>query len=267
MSRNDVAGTVGEAVARAVTLVHVTHVVDDREAAALLHVRVQMARIGRQHHPAASRMDANDLQAVGVTAEAVEHDPRREFIHALVKYHTTGVHTLDHGRHIAPVERGAQARMAHATTRGIRHFTVLEVEPGARKQVAIARMIVVQVRDDHVGGGCGVDVEQPEQLGRRRQQGPLPGRGSLRVEPRVDDVFHAMSANDPHEVVEGHGHIVHVAVDEVVDGALRAVDGVAQGIELIVRYGHGDTLAWRRQGVLQPPSRIRNDSASGTPAP
>ena len=62
-------------------------VVHDRERAALLHVRVEVAGIRCQHHHAAPRANPHRLQAFSVSANVMDLDTRRDLRGPVVKLH------------------------------------------------------------------------------------------------------------------------------------------------------------------------------------
>jgi hypothetical protein len=102
--------------------------------------------------------------------------------------------------------------------------------------VMVSRMIVMHVRDDHVGY---LRVRYAYGLescidGSHERAPALPGL--LRVEAGVDDDRVARAHYGPDKVIQGHGPVVRVAAQEVVRGGtvqVRVPDG-----EYFVFDGH-----------------------------
>jgi hypothetical protein len=131
-----------------------------------LDVGIEMDCVRGHHHPAAPRVHAHELQAVAVAADQVQADPRGEFVVAVVERHAPAIDLPHHAHDVLDVERHPQPRVAHVASGGIRHLPVLEMKAGAREDLEVADVIVMQMRDDHVLDPGGVDVERGEALAR-----------------------------------------------------------------------------------------------------
>src|SRR5260370_14885732 len=105
--------------------------------------------------------------------------------------------------------------MAHAAAGAIRHLAFLNVVGRVREQVEIAGVVVMHVRDDHVGPLRGADADRRQALGRRRQRrAPAPAR-ALRIEAVIDHIGLSGADDRPDVIVERHRAVVRVAADEI----------------------------------------------------
>ena len=107
----------------------------------------------------------------------------------------------------------------HVATGRERHLALLDVEPCVREVVEAARVVVVEVREDDVGDGRGIDIDGSESLGRGAQELAPACRRVSGAEPRVDDPGRMLPYDRPHEVVHRHRRVVRVAADEVLGPA------------------------------------------------
>ena len=92
-----------------------------------------------------------------------------------------------HGAHqlgdVVDGERVAVRRLGHVAPGGERHLAVLHVEAGAREVVDAAGVVVVEVGEDHVGHGVGVDADGGQRLGRGAQEAPAAAVASGAPKP------------------------------------------------------------------------------------
>src|SRR5260370_11596127 len=105
--------------------------------------------------------------------------------------------------------------MAHAAAGARRHLAFLKVVGRVREKVEIAGVVVMHVRDDHVGHLRRVDADRPQALGRRPQRlAPAPAR-ALRIEAGIDHIGLSGADDRPDVIVERHRAVVRVAADEI----------------------------------------------------
>src|SRR5436305_7731598 len=107
-----------------------------------------------------------------------------------------------------------------------------------REAVEIAYMVVMQMGEDDILDRVSVDAERTERLHRAAQEGALAFVRCLRVEASVDDKGAAFTPRHPNEIVHRHRTIVRVAADEML-APPRLAGGIADGKELVFRFGHG----------------------------
>ena len=103
--------------------------------------------------------------------------------------------------------------------------------------VEAARVVVVGMRQDHVGDGTGVDTDRRQRLGRGAQEAPVAARRVERAEAGVDDPGLVVADDRPHEVVHRHRSVVRIAAEEVL-----AAPGVALRVLHRVDPGHRAVL-------------------------
>src|SRR5260221_6337507 len=125
-------------------------IVHDRKWPPLKPISVEMRRIRRQHHPAALCVYAHDLQAARMAADAVQCYARRQLGSSFVINHATGKQLADHGLHIAHLIGRTHDGVAHCAAGAESHLVGLQVVTGARKQLVVARVIVVHVADEDI---------------------------------------------------------------------------------------------------------------------
>jgi hypothetical protein len=136
-----------------------------------------------------------------------------------MKLHVAGEDAIDHPRHVFGLERVVDLVVAHAAARDVLHLGVLHVKPRVREQRAVAAVVIMHVRDDHVlharmrdAGGLEAFLDRVDDLALS----PLRHRA---VEARVDHDRAAVADDRPDEVVERHvGIFVRVAIDEIAPG-------------------------------------------------
>ena len=90
----------------------------------------------------------------------MHRDAGDDLIGAVMKFDPAGEHLAHHGDHVVDFEREPQRRMAHAAPGRITHLDVLQMIARARKQLVVAGMVVVQVRDDDVLDRLRVDPDR-----------------------------------------------------------------------------------------------------------
>jgi hypothetical protein len=150
----------------------------------------------------------------------------------------TVVHGANELGHVIDGEAVVQRRAGHVATGREGHLPVLDVEARRREVTDAPGVVVVQVGDDHVGDGGGVDPDRRQRLGRRSEQAPAPARRVGFAEPGVHHPRGVVADRHPHEVVHRHGRVVGVAADEVL-GAPRVALGVLQRVDAVgARPGH-----------------------------
>ena len=96
----------------------------------------------------------------------------------------------------------AHRLVAHAASRGVVHFRVLDVEPGVRQLVQVAGMVVVQVGENDVGDIARLHAQGRQGFDGAAQQVALPYPGGFRVEAlyvflKVLDEFMGASCGSP----------------------------------------------------------------------
>jgi hypothetical protein len=168
-----------------------------------------------------------------MAAHTVQTHTRGQIGLAVVKHDTVVKHPADHAHHILGFKWRAQLRMRHGSTGAVPHFSVLQMHSRVRKQVMVSRMVVMHVRDDHVGH---LRVRYAYHLetridGSNERAPALPGL--LRVESCVDDDRVARAHYGPDKVIQGHGHVVRIPAKEVVGGSpfqVRVPDGEYFGV-------------------------------------
>ena len=86
----------------------------------------------------------------------------------------------------ADIEWQPQQLMAHAPAGSISHLAILNVKTRIRETVEITRVIVMQMRQDHVGHLSGIDTDQRQRVRRIAQQVALAPRRRFLGESRID---------------------------------------------------------------------------------
>ena len=167
MARHDVLARRRELLQRLVALERVADDVGDREHAALVDVRVEMAGVGREHDVAALGLHPHALQALGVAADLVHGDAGRELVVAVVEFDAIG----EHLRTIACTSlslNGMRSIWWHMQRPvAVGHLGVLHVVARVREQVVIAGVVPVHVGGDDVLDLVGLDAERLQALADR----------------------------------------------------------------------------------------------------
>jgi hypothetical protein len=84
-----------------------------------------------------------------------------------------------------------------------------------------------------------------QRLDRVAQEGALALARDFRLEAGVDHEGAAAAPRYPDEIVHRHRTVMRVAADEMI-AAPRLAGSIADGKELVVRFGHGVSCAPRR---------------------
>ncbi len=107
----------------------------------------------------------------------------------------------------------AKEVMAHASAGGIGNLAILHVISSGRKAIEIPRMVVMQMRQDHVRNFIRIDVEQPQRIDGTAQVLAFAPDGRFLSESRVDHEHAIASAHHPHKVVEIGAVFVRIGKD------------------------------------------------------
>ena len=153
---NDVGGRGREPPERSVALEHLADIVGGRKHAAALDVGIEVGGVGCEHDVAALRLHADRLQALGVAADLVHGDAGRDLVDAVVEDDAAVEHLAHHGDDVLLLERPLEVGVAHAAPGGVGHLGVLQMIARARKQIVVAGVVVMQVADDDVLDGLGL---------------------------------------------------------------------------------------------------------------
>src|SRR5262249_50166110 len=130
-----------------------------------------------------------------------------------------------------------QPRVVHVSPGGVGEFALLEMKSRAGKAIEISDVVVMQMREDHIFDRVRIDVEQSQRLYRAAQERSLAPLRHFLLKAGVDDKAPSLSLCQPHEIVHRHRAIMRIAADEVI-AAARFARGVADGEELVLRFGH-----------------------------
>ncbi len=242
---------------------HVGDVVDDREAAALFEMGVEMRGVRSQHDPAAPRHHPQRLQAHGVAADEMQPQTGRDLLGTVVEAHAAGEQPPHHAGDVVGHEAVAKVVVDHAAAGAELHLAVLDVECRVRKQVEIAGMVVVHVGDDYVLDLRRIDTEPCEAVGGRAQQFAPAQPCLLGAEAGIDYERAAAAAHRPDEIIERHRRIVRIATEEVLSGT-AVVPRIADGVDFVERrFGHGLGSRERRHSTpIVAVGRARRQSAN-----
>ena len=123
----------------------------------------------------------------------------------------------------------------------VRHLGVLQMIAGARKQVVVADVVVMQMADDDVLDLVGVDADRLEPLADRLEQGAAALLGHGGVEAGVDDEGAGGPDDRPDVIVERLQDVVRIAADVVLRRA-PVVMAVADGIDFVDVVAHDCSL-------------------------
>src|SRR5687768_4689197 len=167
----------------------------------------------------------------------MQRDARRQLCVTVVELHAPVVDAPHHANYVLRLERAAEALVAHVAPGGIAHLELLQVEAGARKQLEVADVVVVQVRDDHVLQAGGVDVQQAQPFGGAAQVIAAALQRHRLGKPGVHQQLAARAAHQPYEIVERHRAVVRIAADEVL-GSPPRVARVLDRVYLVERRAH-----------------------------
>lgn len=105
-----------------------------------------------------------------MAADQVQRQPGRQFGLAVVKADPAGIDLAHEPDHVLDVVGVAQRPMAHAAPGGVGRLGVLHMEGGGGEVAQRARVVVVQVGEDHVAHLCRVDADEGQALRRAHQQ-------------------------------------------------------------------------------------------------
>src|SRR5512137_1650999 len=95
-----------------------------------------------------------------------------------------------------------------------RHLAILQMKAGARKQLQVARVVIVEMRDDDVFDLSTIDSQKTQAIAWLTQKLPAAPFGSRCIKSGIYDNCVRVVAGDPNEVVHGHGPMVRICADE-----------------------------------------------------
>ncbi len=136
--------------------------------------------------------------------------------------------------------------MPHVPAGARPQFPILKMKAGAREGVEPARMIVVQVREDHVLDRGRLNAEPGERGGRCVQVVAGTGVSHLGRESCIDDDGAAGATDRPDEVVLRHRRLGRRAAQKILARHPVRLGRIAQRIDLVDR---------QRIGAASTPSR------------
>ena len=200
-----------QAAHRAVTIQHVAHIEHRSEESLGFNMLVIVTGIRGQNYPSSLCMNANALESLGVTTNAMHTNARCDVTRTVVKSHPVGKHALDHPNHIRQFDTMAELMVAHVASSGIGHFFVLNMELGIWEIVQCANMVIVHVADDDVFDRMGVDSQQCEGLARGSQIGAFALGTNLCSESHIDHQGSVCIADHPDEIIHGHRALVRIS--------------------------------------------------------
>ena len=123
-----------------------------------------------------------------------------------MKHHAAGEQFAHHGDDVFLLERRHEKRVAHAASRRIGHFGVLQMIFRAEGAV-VAGVIVMQMRHDHVLDFVGLDADRLETIGNRPHQRTLAFLAHRLVETGIDDISAVLADDRPDVIVERLKHV------------------------------------------------------------
>src|SRR5262245_31348157 len=200
-------------------------------------MRVKMRGVRRDHHWTHAGLDPHRLQAFGVTADAVNGDTRCNHIVAVVEFDAASKHFAHHRHHIIRFERMPDLVVTHGAPGRVFHLPILEMVAGARKQVVVAAVVVMQVADDDGLDRCRIDTDRLEAIRHRFHSLPSAPCADRLVEAGINQNGSRLANDCPDKIVERHRNVVRIAADKVVRRLARVMP-VADGVDFI-RIGHG----------------------------
>jgi hypothetical protein len=83
-----------------------------------------------------------------------------------VELDSSGVHVPHHRHDFVDLIGVGEELRRHVPTGRVRELAVLQMKARPRKQIEIADVVVMQVREDHVLGGRGIHAEQAQTVRR-----------------------------------------------------------------------------------------------------
>ncbi len=115
---------------------------------------------------------------MGVAAHVVHADAGNDLGIAVVELHPRAVGQAHHRQYALQLVGVREERVCHVTAGRKCHLAVLQVEARPREQRQIARVVIVQVRDDDVPDLGAIDAQPAQALAGLEQQLPpaLVGR-------------------------------------------------------------------------------------------
>ena len=151
---------IGELTQPAPAVHHLRDVRHNGKRPVLVHIGVVVTRVGRQDEPADSRPDAHCLQPSGVTTNVMYRQARGDLRVAVMELHAPRVDVADHGHDFIDLVRMREKIDGHVAPRGVGQFAILQMKTRSWKQVEIANMIVMKMRDDDILDFCRIDPKQ-----------------------------------------------------------------------------------------------------------
>ena len=140
----------------------------------LNHVSVR-----REHQPAAAGADAHELDTWRVARREVHRDAGRNFRVAVVEHHPAGINLADEAGHVVHLSHVPEEGVAHVAPCGERDLLILDVQDSVGEQVAVADVVVVEVRYDQGPHRLRIDAERAQAVGGCRSaptDAPFPKR-------------------------------------------------------------------------------------------
>jgi hypothetical protein len=95
------------------------------------------------------------------------------------------------------------------------HFTVLQVKSRLGEFVEVADVVVMEMGDDQVGDGPGIDADGGQALGWAAEPCAAPFFRHLGSEPHVDDEGAGARHRGPDEIIDGLGLVGVGGIDEI----------------------------------------------------
>ena len=200
-----------------------------------------------------------------MAAGVMQADTRRKLDLAAIHLDATLEVQPHHADHVLDLEAVAEFRVAHVRPGDEAHLALLQMKARDREFVEIADMVVMQMRQHHVGDRLRRDAELGQRVHRAAQELALALGRDLLGEAGVDHHDTALAADHPGEIIHRHRRVVRVAADEMV-GAPGLARGVADGENFVL--GHCPSPISRpRPGSRAPRPRLRcRKSACRAPA-
>src|SRR2546426_4221138 len=215
VTRDHELGRAGERVDRVEGRQHLRQVRDDLHGLARLHVVIEVRGVGSEDDRPAPRLDGDDLESGGVSADPVHADARPHLLVALDDPNLVRVVQGHQMRERVDVGRAAKGLHPPERSRPERDLLALDPELRVREQAVAGPVVVVQMRDErdrHVGG---LDAGALDHR-RRAHVVADPARASVVVEESgVDQERVRSTENQPHEVVERELLVRRLAIEEL----------------------------------------------------
>ena len=122
-------------------------------------------------------------------ADAMHGYTRCHFAIAIMEHDAIRIKRLHHGHHMRSLKRQANGVHAHVPSRREMHFAFLQMELGTWEHAKRTRVIIMQMRDDHVRYLGGIRAHGLQAIAHIARDGAAPAGGGFLIKAGIHHNF------------------------------------------------------------------------------